>query len=129
MEMEYEIDNRDINTTWLWIKKGPFDEAVYIEVNPKELVKNARENNPEEEYWDHNDRYYAKAIVDTTKKLGDDWIGFAGQALVAGIALDISIEDIMSYVIENYHGMDYETEVAHDYDGVYEDMKLYKKAL
>lgn len=36
-----EIDNRDEVTTWLWI-----DDGHYIEVNPRELLHNAHENNP-----------------------------------------------------------------------------------
>jgi len=45
MEMEYEIDNRDLSTTWLWVKKDG-KKIGYIDVNIKELVQNALENDP-----------------------------------------------------------------------------------
>ena len=47
-ELQYDIDNRDDTTTWLWIH---VDGKIvgYIEVCPQDLVDNARENNPEEE--------------------------------------------------------------------------------
>jgi len=47
MELEYDIDNRDDNTTWLWIKNEAGERIGYVEVRISELVENAKENNPE----------------------------------------------------------------------------------
>jgi len=45
-ELDYDIDNRDVNTTWLWIKNKAGETLGYIEVSIPELMGNALENNP-----------------------------------------------------------------------------------
>lgn len=39
-----QVDNRDSNTTWLWIS-----DTEYVEVIISDLVENAKENNPEDD--------------------------------------------------------------------------------
>ena len=41
--LDYDIDNRDLTTTWLWIKKDGVTIG-YIEVGVLELLNNAIEN-------------------------------------------------------------------------------------
>lgn len=40
---EHDVDNRDINTTWLWIDQYESPEG-FIEVDPWELLTDAIEN-------------------------------------------------------------------------------------
>jgi hypothetical protein len=41
---DYELDNRDTGTTWIWLDKDLLEQP--IEVNPWDLVINALENSP-----------------------------------------------------------------------------------
>lgn len=53
-ELEYDIDNRDSSTTWLWIKTKEGDAREecfgYIELTLQDmvdLIENIKENNPD----------------------------------------------------------------------------------
>lgn len=43
LERKYDLDNRDMNTTWLWLEFFESPEG-YVEVDPWDLVCNAIEN-------------------------------------------------------------------------------------
>lgn len=56
------------------------------------------------------------------------WLRFAGQCLLTGVQLNMSLEDILEYVYETYHGMSFEAnEVPMTKDEVKIDMKLYQE--
>ena len=56
---KFDIDNRDLNTTWLHLEDG-----TIVEVDPMELFKNALEN------ADVLDRFLGK-ILDEIQALGN----------------------------------------------------------
>jgi len=52
------------------------------------------------------------------------WFTFAGHALIAGVLLELSLEEITEYVFETYHHLSIEDEVPQTFVEVFEDMRV-----
>ena len=77
---EYEVDNRDQNTTELHFKVG--NENITVEVDPKDLYMNMLENN----------RPHILAPIDMFT-LGKAYIAFGTGAIDAGIHVILPCKD------------------------------------
>ena len=66
---------------------------------------------------------YAEFINESAKK-EPGWFDFAGKVLIAGMAMDLSVDKMTEYLLESYHGFALE-EVNGTYEEVKRDMKEY----
>ena len=63
-EIEFQIDNRDISTTWLTLPDGN-----YIEIDPWEILSNALENAGRDDLLADLEELKSKADIDTNEDM------------------------------------------------------------
>ena len=71
-------------------------------------------------------KYYAGVVAGMSAHQRTRWLKFIGSAFVAGAELEMKPKTVNEYIWESVHGMDL-SELAKTYEGVLDDMKLFKE--
>lgn len=74
--------------------------------------------------WSHSDTVYARIVLEADADRKEEWLTFAGTVLMIGIEEGISIDMIIEYIFETFHGLSYE-EIPETIEGLRQDIKLY----